>query len=330
VSETFDLETDRVIGEIARRGAHRVGLQFPEGLKRRAPAIAAAIEEKTDAEVYISANPCFGACDLDRRLLEEMDLVFHFGHSTLGEDDGGKVIYIEARSPVDPEEVVRKAIPVLEGKRIGLITTVQHVHKLGRIRSLLEEAGLEGVISPGDSRIAYPGQVLGCNFSAAFSAAFAENCDEYLYIGGGEFHPLGVALGSGRPVIIADPYLNEVRKTSTDTIMKKRYAAIGKCMDAQVAAIVVSTKTGQQRQELARSLKRLAEEKGMRVYILTLDLVTPEQLLNFKTDVIVSTACPRIAIDDAGRYPAPVLTPPEFEIVLGVRQELVFDEIRGK
>ncbi len=325
-NEDFDLEITRIIDEIKSRGAQKVGLQFPEGLKRRSLSIASEIEKLTGAEVQISANPCYGACDLDRQLLEEMDLVFHFGHSTIGEDDGGKVIYIEARSPMDLEEVVRKAIPILEGKRIGLITTVQHVHKLEGLRRLLEEAGKEGIVSEGDSRITYPGQVLGCNFSAAF----AEDCDEYLYIGGGEFHPIGVALGSDRPVIIADPYINEVRKVETRTIMKKRYAAIGKTMDSKVVAIVVSTKTGQERMELAESLMQSAKEKGMQAYILTMDLVTPEQMLNFKVDVIVNTACPRIAIDDAGRYPAPMLTPTEFEIVLGKREELVFDEIRGE
>lgn len=326
VTEDFDLEIERIIDEIKSRDPHKVGLQFPEGLKRRSLSIASEIEEKTGAEVYISANPCYGACDLDRQLLEDMDLVFHFGHSTIGEDDGGKVIYIEARSDVDLEKVVHKALPLLEGKRIGLITTVQHVHKLEGIRRLLEEAGKDGIIAGGDSRIRYPGQVLGCNFSAAF----AEDCDEYLYIGGGEFHPIGVALGSDRSVIIADPYLNEVRKVATDLIMKKRYAAIGKSMDAKVVAIVVSTKTGQERMELAKSLMQSARKKGMQAYILTMDLVTPEQLLNFKVDVIVNTACPRIAIDDAGRYPAPMLTPTEFEIVLGERKELVFDEIRGE
>ncbi|MBP2030832.1 2-(3-amino-3-carboxypropyl)histidine synthase [Methanohalophilus levihalophilus] len=325
-TEDFDLEIPRIIDEIKKRDAHKVGLQFPEGLKRRSLAIASEIEEKTGAEVQISANPCYGACDLDRQLLEEMDLVFHFAHSTIGEDDGGKVIYIEARSSIDLEDVVRKALPLLEGKRIGLITTVQHVHKLEGLHRLLEEAGKEGIISEGDSRITYPGQVLGCNFSAAF----AEDCDEYLYIGGGNFHPTGVALGSERPVIIADPYLNEVRKVETRIMMKKRYAAIGNSMDAKTVLIVVSTKTGQERMELAESLMQKAKEKGMQAYILTMDLVTPEQMLNFKVDVIVNTACPRIAIDDSGRYPAPVLTPPEFEIVLGEREELVFDEIRGE
>lgn len=325
-TEDFDLEIPEIIDEIKKRDVHKIGLQFPEGLKRRSLAIASEIEDKTGAEVYISANPCYGACDLDRQLLENMDLVFHFGHSTIGEDDGGKVIYIEARSSVDLEKVVRKAIPLLEGKRIGLITTVQHVHKLEGIRSLLEEAGKEGMISEGDSRITYPGQVLGCNFSAAF----AGDCDAYLYIGGGEFHPIGVALGSEKPVIIADPFLNEVWKVETRTMMKKRYAAIGNAMDAKVVAIVVSTKTGQERMELAKSLMQKAKEKGMQAYILTMDLVTPEQMLNFKVDIIVNTACPRIAIDDAGRYPAPMLTPPEFEIVLGERDKLVFDEIRGE
>ncbi|MCK5659932.1 MAG: diphthamide synthesis protein, partial [Methanosarcinales archaeon] len=43
----------------------------------------------------------------------------------------------------------------------------------------------------------------------------------------------------------------------------------------------------------------------------------------------VSTACPRVAVDDNLRYAKPMLTPIEFEILVGKRQwdEFVFDEI---
>ena len=60
-----------------------------------------------------------------------------------------------------------------------------------------------------------------------------------------------------------------------------------------------------------------------------MDLVTPDQLLAFKVDAYVNTACPRITIDDAQRFHVPLLTPQEFEIVLGERNwdELVMDEI---
>jgi 2-(3-amino-3-carboxypropyl)histidine synthase len=48
-------------------------------------------------------------------------------------------------------------------------------------------------------------------------------------------------------------------------------------------------------------------------------------------DAFVSTACPRIAIDDALRYKKPILTPVELEVSLGIRRwdDYVFDSILG-
>jgi 2-(3-amino-3-carboxypropyl)histidine synthase len=46
-------------------------------------------------------------------------------------------------------------------------------------------------------------------------------------------------------------------------------------------------------------------------------------------DAYVSTACPRIAVDDQSTYPMPVLTPQELEIMLGRAswEGYVLDEI---
>lgn len=187
---------------------------------------------------------------------------------------------------------------------------------------------MEAVTGTGDSRITYPGQVLGCNFSAARD----QICDEYLYIGSGNFHPAGVSLSTGKRVLVADPILNEVREINTEKIIRQRSAVIAKCMDASLFGIVVSDKNGQIRMDTAKRLKELAHQHDRQAHILSMDLVTPEQLLNFKVDAFINTACPRIAIDDVGLYPAPMLTPVEFEIVLGERSwdELVLDEIRGE
>ena len=63
-----------------------------------------------------------------------------------------------------------------------------------------------------------------------------------------------------------------------------------------------------------------------------MDLGTPDQLLQLKVDAFVNTACPRLAIDEVGRFNAPMLTPQEFEIVLGEKEweDIVFDEILGE
>jgi len=327
--EGFDFQIDRIISIVRDSDAKIVGLQFPEGFKRRSPGIAARVEEETGTGVIISGNPCFGACDLDVALLDRVDIMFHFGHAQLDDNTlSSKVYFIETRSNASISEVVEKAIPELRGQKIGLITTVQHVHKLEDACRILEADGKECVIGTGDSKIAYPGQVLGCNFSAARS----EECDEYLYIGSGEFHPLGVSLSTGKRVLVADPFVNEIREVDPSRILKQRSVVIAKSLDANVFGIVVSSKPGQERLELAGRLKDIALKNGKQAHILSMDLVTPDQLLQFKVDAFVNTACPRLAIDEVGRFHAPMLTPQEFEIVLGEREwdNPVFDEITGE
>lgn len=326
ISEAFDLRPEYIINTIKKTGAKKVGFQFPEGLKRKGAELAKRVEGATGAEILISGDPCFGACDLDRTLLEHVDILFHFGHAEL-EDTKifEKVYFIETRSAVDVRPVVEKAVSDLKGLKIGLITTVQHVHKLSEACAVLEANGKTCVIESGDSRLAYPGQVLGCNFSAAR----AESCDEYLYIGSGDFHPLGVALSTKKRVLAANPLSGEIREVDPSRVLRQRSAVIAKSLDAKIFGIIVSSKNGQKRMELASSLKELAKKHGKEAYLILIDLVTPDQLLQFKVDAFVNTACPRLAVDEVGRFPSPMLTPQEFEIVLGEREweKLVLDEI---
>ncbi len=320
--EQFDLDIERMIRIIKDRKCRKVGLQLPEGLKRKAPGIAGMIEEQTGADVVISGNPCFGACDIDTVLAGSVDVLFHFGHAGMGNYDN--LVFIEARSNIDVVPVIRKALSLLKTERIGLITTVQHVHKLFEACAVLKEHGKEGVIGTGDRRVAYPGQVLGCNFTAA-----RVDCEELLYIGSGIFHPLGVAIATGKRVIAADPYLDQAVEVAPEKFLRKRGGYIARAMDAAVFGIIVSTKSGQNRMELAMRLKALAEKHGKKGFIIEMELVTPEQILAFQADAYVNTACPRITIDDAVRFHAPVLTPQEFESALGERgvENIEMDEI---
>ncbi len=323
--EHFDFDLERVVGIIRDKNFRKVGLQFPEGLKRKAFNVARELEEKTRAQVIISGNPCFGACDIDTALAGNVDMLFHFGHAGIG--DYNNVIFIEARSNIDVIPAVEMALHLLKKEKIGLITTVQHIHKLEEVSRFLRDNGKKSVIGKGDSRIRYPGQVLGCNLTAA-----RVDCDEYLYVGGGFFHPLGVAVATGRRVIAADPYLNKAVEVAPEKFLKKRYGYVARAMDAAVFGIIVSTKSGQNRMGLALKLRENANKHGKNSYIILMDLVTPEQLLAFKADAYVNTACPRITFDDAERFHAPVLTPQEFKIVMEERgwKNMEMDEILGE
>jgi 2-(3-amino-3-carboxypropyl)histidine synthase len=98
-----------------------------------------------------------------------------------------------------------------------------------------------------------------------------------------------------------------------------------KARDARNAGIIVSTKSGQQRMDLARRLESLSPT----AVIVTMQEVSPDELLNLGFDCYVNTACPRLAYDDQARFPVPVLSPQEFEILMGVRtwDDYTIDEI---
>ena len=59
----FDFEEERIKQEITKLCAKRVLLQLPEGLKPEAPKIAKSLE-RAGVLVIISADPCYGACDI--------------------------------------------------------------------------------------------------------------------------------------------------------------------------------------------------------------------------------------------------------------------------
>ena len=320
----FDLDIDKVVSIIKERSAKKIGLQLPAGLSRSALKIAKKIEDLTGAIVLISGNHCHGACDVDEFLQREVDILFHFGHAEIRPMD--KVTFVEVRSDADIISVLGHAIKMIKGSRIGLITTTQHVHKLGEARDYLLQHGKDCLIGKGDSRVKYDGQILGCNFSAAHIDA-----DEFIYIGSGNFHPLGVALATSKRVIIADPISNEVREIDSETYLRRRYAVIAKALHAKIFGIIVSTKSAQTRMELAMKLQEKALGNGLDAHLISMDEITPEKLSLFKVDAFVNTACPRIAIDDAALFETPILTPPEFEIVLGERDwsKIKFDEILG-
>jgi len=155
----FGFEIDRVVDKIEERGCDKVGLQFPQGLKRRATTVVDTLEERTDARLYVSGDPCYGACDLDEWLMRNTDMLVHFGHSPIKDSDD--VLYVESRSDAPIEEVTLEAADTLDpDEPVCLVTTAQHSHVFEEARDLLKDQGFEVVSSGGGSRLNNEGQVL--------------------------------------------------------------------------------------------------------------------------------------------------------------------------
>ncbi|WP_407454226.1 diphthamide biosynthesis enzyme Dph2 [Methanobrevibacter sp.] len=315
----YNMDLDKVIRKIKSKDAKTVGLQFPEGLKIQAVKIARQIEKETGATVIISGDPCFGACDVgDWKMKGSVDLIVHYGHTPLPLKYEVPTIFIEAFSKIDIKKDLEKSLEHLKGySRIGLVTTTQHLHMLNEIKDFLEDNGKEVIL--GSSPSTRKGQVLGCNFSSIKSL----DVEIFLFIGSGNFHPLGINLFSNTPVLALDPYNSEIRRMDeyADRILRIRFARITKASSAKKWGVLVSSKEGQYRMKLAKEIKKTLEDNSMEAYIILVDNVSPDVLLPYlDLDAFVVSACPRIAIDDSQMYKKPLLTPQELEIVLKKRE----------
>jgi 2-(3-amino-3-carboxypropyl)histidine synthase len=323
----WDYELDRIVDAVAERDAETVGLQFPEGLKRRGPRVADDLRSELPdgVSVMISGQPCYGACDLDTYLMRRTDVFVHFGHSPMKESE--KIIYVPLFSNVEVTPIMEEALEEVGGTegddRVGLVTTAQHMNKFEEMRAFLEERGYTVETRRGDERLTHEGQVLGCNYASADVDA-----DRILYVGGGKFHPLGLAMEHpDKKVVIADPVNNVVTVADTEKFMKQRYGAVHRAMDAEEWGVIFCTKIGQGRWETAQEIV----ENNENAYLITMDEVTPDRLTNFGMDAYVNTGCPRITTDDGPQFKKPMLTPGEYEIAIGEKplEDLEFDTFHG-
>ena len=313
----YNFELERIVEQIKVRNAKSVGIQLPEGVRPVATELADAIAAKTGAEVIISGNSCYGACDIDDKLLRIVDILFHFGHteyfgshSLLSERE--KVCFIELRSEVDVKRAVKTAVKELKGETVCVVSTVQHIHMLKDAIPVIAQHG-KNAITGKSPMLRYAGQVLGCDFSAA-----KVPCDEILFIGSGSFHPAGLALYTGMRVVAADPFTNQLRIFQGEEERKKRYLAVARALDATTFGIIIGMKSGQCNLSEARRLKEGAIRRGLNAYLIAMDEITEERLLAYEADAFVNTACPRLA-EDFIRHNMLMLSAREFEVVIGQR-----------
>ncbi len=325
----FDFEEERVKQEIAKSKAKKVLIQLPEGLKVEGLRLAKIIE-KVGALPIVSADPCYGACDLASAEAEGLgvDLIVHYGHTKLLSHHLVPTIYVEARAVGKVDNAVEKALLLLEKwTKIGLVTTVQHVQTLDNVKEILLRSGKTVVVGDAGS-MTYPGQVVGCDYSNAKSISDA--VDAFLFVGGGRFHAVGVALATSKPTVVAEPFEetafsveDEARRT-----LRQRWACIEEGRKAKTFAVVVGLKPGQTRLEQALETKKKIDSVGKAACLIAVRNVTPENLESFGAfDCYVNTACPRLSVDDSPSFCKPLLSVDELSVVIG---ELSWDDFMSK
>ncbi|MEM0129426.1 MAG: diphthamide biosynthesis enzyme Dph2 [Thermoplasmata archaeon] len=311
---------DALIGELRHAGHRRIALQVPAGLVRNAHDLAAELAARTGTEVVLTGRPCFGACDGPTP--EEApgaDAAVVLGHAPIPNMVPFlPTYYVEMRRP--PEGVDRLAGRIASApglpRRLGLVASVQHLDLVGPLASALAGGPVALVVGRGDRRLAYAAQALGCNYTGA--EAIREEVDGYLFLGTGRFHPIGLAVATGRPVWCLDPLQGTLEGPIDGApIVRRRQLLVAGLREARRWGILVSTFAGQNRMGTALALQHRARRRGREATIVSMARFDPRDLEGRDLDGYVSTACPRIALDDSDLYPRPVLTPPEFLMALG-------------
>lgn len=314
----YDFEEEKLLKELKKKKPKRILLQVPEGLKKEAVRLAELIQDKADIQVVVSGEPLWGACDIaiSEAKIIKADLIVIYGHAPFYKPEF-PVIYVEAHYRKNIGKLLKKTLPELKSfANIGLIASVQHLHQLPEVRKCLEQEGKKVIIPLRKGHAFYDGQVLGCEYNAL--KVVQRNVDAFLILGN-KFHALGAALAISKPVILLDPYNEEIENMDAlkNKIIKQRFAAIEKAKEASIFGIIVGVKEGQQFGSVEYAMEKLKKLKK-RYVVITMNEITNDKLINlYAVDVFVELACPRIAIEDVAKFAKPLLTAREFAVVVG-------------
>ena len=113
--------------------------------------------------------------------------------------------------------------------------------------------------------LSFPGQVLGCNYSGDDPTV-----GHYIFLGSGDFHPIGLVLHTGKPLAMLDPYTGEAKEMGKDRIeriLRQRSGLIMSSMDKNRFGILIGAKPGQMRRNLALRMKRKLEKHGKKGFL---------------------------------------------------------------
>ncbi len=319
---TVRIDEARVFEIIEARKPKVMLVNAPGGLLRQTKELMERVKEKYGVTSILSGDSCFGICDTVDDDVEKLqaDLALHIGHNAAVEEVGEYTYLVDAVDDVEFDEVVQTAAKALAPyRRIGLATFSQHLHQLLPVREKLESEGFQVVVGRGNN-LMLEGQVFGCDFSTAYPVR--EKVDAFAFLGESEFHAVGLALATGKPTFMLDPYMNQVTdmREAAEERRKRAVLAVYKALDARVFGVITGLKEGQKMLGRSRWISKRLEMNGKKVVQLAMRDVTAERLAPHReVDAFIQTACPRISVDGF-TFDRPVLSIPQADALVALME----------
>lgn len=314
------IDENRIYDEILKRKPKAVALNAPDGLLAHLEPIASQIRDWFGIDTFVLGDPSYGSCDTPNIEAAALgaEIAFHVGHNIALDRLGERTVLIDAWDDVSFEQVLHLVLPILRRfEKIGLCSLSPHLQELEGARKFLQQNGIEVIIGKGKGQLK-DGQVFGCEFYPVFETR--ELVNAFAIMGQSRFHALGVALSTGKPTYMLDPYLNEVVDISelAEERLKKTILGIYRARDAQTFGVIAGLKEGQKMVGRSLDIKTKLEKRGKKVRLLAMREITGDRLALFSdVDAFIQTACPRISIDGY-TFQKPVLSVPQAEALMEV------------
>lgn len=310
------IDEKRIFSEIQNRKPVSVALNGPDGILPKIQETASKIMEKFGIPAYVLADTCFGTCDMNTNGAKVLgaEILFHIGHTINTTTFGENVVLVDAFDDISFDSVARKCAAELVGKTISLVTDSQHLPEMERVKKILEEGSVIVRIGEGRGQL-NDGQVFGCEFYP--TSETKDIVDANVFLGQSAFHASGIALSTGKPTYLLDPYFDEMREVTefAQKLQKKSILAIYKAAEAETFGIIVGLKEGQFSKTTALKFKKELEKAGKKVQLFALTDITDDKLGNLKgIDAFIQVACPRISTDN--HFHKPVLSTPQANALL--------------
>ncbi|MBI2564785.1 diphthamide synthesis protein [Candidatus Woesearchaeota archaeon] len=201
-----------------------------------------------------------------------------------------KTIFIHAKSLLDVK-LTEEALKRLPKQSYGLITNIQHLHKLRELEKQIPNSILGG-------------QILGCRADAA--EKIKDKVDAFLFVGTGVFHPIQAALKTNKDVWLWDPRekkLNKLDANIIENFKKKKTVSYNNFLNAKTVGVLITTKIGQNDNKIGKYSEDLKMRKALELkkrtdkkyYLFAFDTLHLQDLEDFNyIDIWVNTACNRI------------------------------------
>jgi 2-(3-amino-3-carboxypropyl)histidine synthase len=320
---TIKIDEPEIRRLIQETHASKAVFNAPDGLLNATQKLVSRLENDFPGlKTIVIADPAYGSCDtvdIDAQRLGA-DIAFHVGHNVTLHSFGKLTHAINAYDDVKFDSVARKAAARFLSssiKTVGLTTFAQHLFELANVASILESEGLRPIIGKGLGQL-HDGQVFGCEFYPAYN--IKDQVDAMALLGQSMFHALGVALSTGMPTFMLDPYSDEVVdvQRTADERLKRSILAIYRARDAQNFGVIIGLKEGQIMADQSIKIKEKLETLGKRVQLLAMREITSDRL-NALNDIeaFIQTGCPRISVDGY-TFSKPVLSVPQAHALINL------------